>query len=72
MNKTHNNGTERMVEQVEVAPVHLAGLQAMGLDELAAVEGGSYNVSGMPIYMTLGGSVVNHSLATLVTQQSGG
>jgi hypothetical protein len=50
MNKTQNNGTERKVEQVEVAPVNLAGLQAMGPDELAAVEGG-YGTppTGLPV-----------------------
>jgi hypothetical protein len=63
MNKTQHDANERKVEQVEVGPVHLVGLQAMSQAELAAIEGGrqadwGYGcTSPYPTLVTFGGSL---------------
>jgi hypothetical protein len=46
MNKTQQSGSERSVEQIESAPVHLAGLEMVDQHELAAVQGGSFSWGG--------------------------
>ena len=52
MNNTQRNGSERKVEQVEVAPVHLVGLQMVDGPELAAVEGGSFSFGGVTFILS--------------------